>query len=445
MPPQKIAVTTGCSLNFWLKKQFQENFHAKNSPLDIDNKPLSISPLGLELIISSSTNSDSTNNSNNNSNNNRVAPPSLTQQLENLEKEITLRAQGFEHRPIHLLTLRDPSGSLDACDITKLIFILGQHFHLNHSGRRIYCLETQPRRLNDDYLALLKGLGFNRLQFSTKCLLPPNDKEDNLLHIRHVRERLKHLSRYQFSSANWDFHYSAEKPAEAYQQLDHLLTLKPARVQLIEDNTHGSVGTTSNTRINNIHTDTPHTNNANIFRDIFTTLRSQGYRTIGNDCFVLPQHPLAVAQQNHQLRTTVGGYNASNVADWIGLGPGLMSQLGNLYYRNHHCAKQRQEQLNNNRLPIAAGCILTHSEQVKRHALSQLNAYHQLDLNYFQSRYNLHIDTDKLNKCTPNVEYTPQTTDRQVTQTASKAVLTEQGILKLRQNQYAFSTAIIDE
>lgn len=352
--PASTETATGASHNYWLLQQFQPGFNPSDNPLAIQSQSYNISPLGLELAIQKPS-----------------AKNDLRQQIDLLEQEVSLRCQGLERRPVHLLTLRDESGALNSSEITELIFFLGHRFNLNHSGQRVYCLQTHPEFINADHLALLKGLGFNRLEFNTDCLIAKDDCNPTD-HIRQLRATLELLQEYDFPTPSWVFKYGGQDANLDLQQLDQLLTIKPARIQLVESIASSSA-----------------INSESAFEEIHLTLRNQGYRVVGNDCFVIPSHPIAKAKDHHQLRITVGGYNASNVCDWIGIGPGLYSQLNNLYYQNHTDNGTRQSKLANQTLPIAAGVTLSKPEQAYALAIGNLSAYHQIDLDYYNNRYNL--------------------------------------------------------
>lgn len=333
----------GASCNYCLRQALQKSPYSGDtlSP-PIKSSTLNISPLGIELAITPA-----------------ASECSLRQQIDLLEQEIVVRAINISRRPVHLLTLKDPSGSLSASDITELVFTLGKHFNLNHNGQRVYTLNSHPKSLDSNYLALLKGVGFNRIELNTDHLIATTPS-GQIEHFRALRKTLKQLPDYNFPLPSWDFHYGTVKPQQALEQLDYLLSLNPSRIQLRE--------------ITSVE------HNATLFTELFNSLLSQGYVCIGNDCFVEPEHPIAKAKVSHQLCTTFGGYNSCHVKDWVGLGPGLYSQIDNVYYRNHTDQHLRSQFLMNFQLPIANLLTLTPLQQRQYIASNTLNAYHQLNL-----------------------------------------------------------------
>lgn len=333
----------GASCNYCLRQALQKSPYSGDTlSSPVKSSTLNICPLGIELAITPST-----------------PKCSLRQQIDLLEQEMVVRAINISRRPVHLLTIKDPSGSLSASDITELVFTLGQHFNLNHSGQRVYTINTPPKSLDDNYLALLKGIGFNRIEFNTEYLIAP-DPRHQTEHLRALRGTLKQLSNYEFPLPSWDFYYGGETPRQELEQLDCLLSLQPPRIQLREI--------------------APAEHNATLFTELFNSLLSQGYVCIGNDCFVDPEHPIAKAKLSHQLCTTFGGYNSCNVKDWIGLGPGLCSQVDNLYYRNHTSSLLRHQLLTDFQLPIANSLTLTDRQQQQCSAANTINMYHCLDI-----------------------------------------------------------------
>lgn len=345
-PPLQLSPSLiGASCNYWLRQKLLTS-PCNNATLSPPTKSstLNISPLGIELAI---------------------IPPtpelSLRQQIDLLEQEMVVRAVNISRRPVHLVTLKDTCGVLSASEITELIFMLGQHFNLNHSGQRVYTVNTPPKSLDDNYLALLKGIGFNRIEFNTEYLIAPAPHHQTE-HLRALRGTLKQLSNYEFPQPSWDFYYGGKTPRQELEQLDCLLSLQPPRIQLRE--THEPQGA----------------NNSALFTELFHSLLSQNYSCIGNDCFVEFNHPIAKAQRLHQLHTTFGGYNSCNVKDWIGLGPGLCSQVDNLYYRNHTSSRLRHQLLTDFQLPIANSLTLTDRQQQQCSAANTINMYHSVDI-----------------------------------------------------------------
>lgn len=345
-PPASLPLSRpliGASCNYYLRQALQKSPY-RGDTLSPPIKPstLNISPLGIELAITPST-----------------PECSLRQQIDLLEQEMVVRAINISRRPVHLLTLKDPTGSLSASDITELVFTLGQHFNLNHSGQRVYTLNSHPSSLDSNYLALLKGIGFNRIELNTHHLIAATPC-GQIEHFRALRNILKQLPDYNFPLPSWDFHYGTVKPQQTLEQLDYLLSLNPPRIQLRE------VASAEH--------------NATVFSELFNSLLSQGYVCVGNDCFVEPEHPIAKAKLSHQLCTTFGGYNSCNVKDWVGLGPGLYSQIDNVYYHNHTTPHLRSQFLMNFQLPIANLLTLTPLQQRQYLASNTLSTYHQLNL-----------------------------------------------------------------
>ncbi len=58
------------------------------------------------------------------------------------------------------------------------------------------------------------------------------------------------------------------------------------------------------------------------------TLQQAGYQAIGMDHFAKPEDPLAVAQQQGQLRRNFQGYTVDHSDALLGLGVSAISQVG---------------------------------------------------------------------------------------------------------------------
>jgi oxygen-independent coproporphyrinogen-3 oxidase len=66
----------------------------------------------------------------------------------------------------------DTPNHLDNAEITELMHMLASPLHLLDKGYREYSIEVDPRTIDNDTIALLKGLGFNRVSLGIQDFDP---------------------------------------------------------------------------------------------------------------------------------------------------------------------------------------------------------------------------------------------------------------------------------
>lgn len=100
---------------------------------------------------------------------------------------------------------------------------------------------------------------------------------------------------------------------------------------------------------------------------------SAGYQQVGLDHFVLPQDPLALAQNEHTLHRNFQGYCPKALSGQVyALGITGISQLFNSYAQNAKSLPSYYATINQGQLPIAIGYQLTPQEQTARDIITDL-------------------------------------------------------------------------
>lgn len=350
-------------------KGFTPDFSADDYTAYIRKHPLDIAPLGLYINYSSSAAS---------------SQEGKRAQFDNLLIELNLQAQKFNRRPIGWILWRNVINQLSSAEITELMYIVSSKFRLNHSPQREYCAEIEISQVDTESIALLKGLGFNQLQCRFNAHPDAARFFSQQVQGGQIQERLDLTKDYGFEGLATQVVYGhAQQDLHQLRKLlDQLLSLSPTRIQLeylgdliAEKQAPAQpLASVSNSR--------------NQFMLLYNALRNDGYRVIGNDCFMRPSDKLANAQNHHRLRRTCFGYNASNVSDFLGFGPASFSQVGSVYTQNNPSIDGYQRALGQRQLPIQSGLKLDASGKRLRLVLDQLLCYHRLDIGYLESRYN---------------------------------------------------------
>ncbi len=284
--------------------------------------------------------------------------------LEGLLQELKAKAKYGAHKTVPWITWRIPHQLLDATEVTELLYFVGRSFQLDDRSNGFYCVSFNCQEVCPDRIALFKGLGFDALElvidqktsafFST---LPQAEQQSMLAPIAHLSED------YHFPFLNL--------------RLEHYIDNLPQRLRLCAQN-----GTRLPDKI---------TLGKNLdisfheFSTLYRGLRNMNYRVLGNDCFVRPQNPLAIAQNHHQLALCHEGFNSVNVRDIIGLGPANTTLLKGFYQQSPSLL---QDYFSHTAfLPVTSRT----PGAVENVILEELLCYHQIDLSYFTHRYQLAI------------------------------------------------------
>jgi len=316
--------------------------------------------------------------------------------------EIALRSPGLQRRPVTQLLWRNPFAHLSPAEVTEIMHHLANCFRLgsSHNSPTEHCAELHLKSVTEEHAALLKGLGFKQLllqvESGTQLLLSGSTT---------AQQQVQRLRDYGFQNIGIKIAYGFDYQTlhQLRGLLDLVFSLQPDRVLLTEvadvclwDDRCDALGRLAS-------------NPQSHFAMLYTALRNTGYRVLGNDCFVSPKDPLAKAQNEHRLRRTLGGYNATNAVDMLGLGPGACSQMGDSYYRNAINPSHYTQALQQLRPAFTHGLVLDQAGHLMRIAIDQLLCYHRLDTAYLQARYDIDLlplvdkalATDKLKNLPP--------------------------------------------
>lgn len=272
--------------------------------------------------------------------------------IDGILREIEQVAGIHQKRRVPWLNWSLPQNLLDSAEVTELMYHLGRRFQLGDVDNRHYNIVFRVDEVSESKAALFKGLGFNSLEVCVNAINPASSKQ-----IIKAKELTQ------------DFHFSLFGIHLSALQTESVTGLQ----QLFK----------AGCRPNSICLATlPRSKESgDDFKRVFTTLRDNGYRVLGNDCFIDSHHPLADAQNQHSVKLTSHGYNCQNVSDILGMGPGNYSSYGD---SRHYNPNEIQDYLSYN---FSERKIALFPSPSFKPIFDYLLCYHQLDLKYFQDRY----------------------------------------------------------
>ena len=212
--------------------------------------------------------------------------------LDALRKEISMQSTLHgKQRPVRQMHWGGGTPTfLDSAEITELMHDLASHFMLLDEGYREYSIEIDPRTVDHDQIALLKGLGFNRISLGIQDFDPLVQKSINRLQpYPMVRDLVREIRQHQFRSLSFDLIYGLPHQ-DVYTMdvtLDKVLQLRPDRIACY-NYAHLPDRFPSQRAIDRLSL--PSTEQKVVLQEMIAAkLAHNGYLHIGLDHYVLPQ------------------------------------------------------------------------------------------------------------------------------------------------------------
>ncbi len=302
--------------------------------------------------------------------------------LDHLHREIELQAQLHGgSKPVRQLHFGGGTPTfLDHAELTELWHLLASSFNLLDQGHREYSIEIDPRTTDANCIALLKGLGFNRISLGIQDFDPLVQRSVNRVQpYAMVKQLVEHIRRHDFRSLSFDLIYGLPHQDRFTMDatLDKVIDLQPDRIACY-NYAHLPDRFSSQRAIDRLTLPTPQTKLA-IQEHIAEKLCDGGYIHIGLDHYVRESDDLAHAQQQGRLQRNFQGYSIQMAEDLLGLGVSAISQMGDYYVQNERGLNEYYARLDRDELPIARGYHMNSEDKLRRHVIMELICNMYLD------------------------------------------------------------------
>lgn len=312
--------------------------------------------------------------------------------LNYLHKEIELRGKLHgKTRPITQLHWGGGTPTfLNAAEMTELMYALSRHFNLTDADSREYSIEIDPRTVSNETLALLKGLGFNRLSFGVQDFDPFVQHAINRTQSFTMVQRLVEAAKtYQFKSINFDLIYGLPNQSvnSLKETLRQVIELSPNRIAAY-NYAHLPNRFKAQKQIDR-HALPSAEEKLAMLSLINEKLSGSGYRFIGMDHFVKPDDELAIAQDKGYLQRNFQGYSTNLAHDLIGLGVSAISHIDHCFAQNDKNIEQYYTALHAEELPIARGIICNDEDELRSGVIMQLICNMHLDIDEYEKRHQI--------------------------------------------------------
>ena len=228
-------------------------------------------------------------------------------------------------------------------------------------------VEIDPVVTRREQLALLRGLGFNRLSMGVQDFDPAVQEAVNRVQtVDQTRALVDYARDIGFSSVNFDLIYGLPmQTTESWRRTLEVVTgMRPDRLSVF------SFAFVPDAK--------PHQKRLpvaqmatgpkklDLFRVAHDTFVDAGYRWIGMDHFALPDDELAQAQTKRILWRDFQGYTIQRAADTIAFGVTGIGSVAGAYTQSVKSLLQYQTALGKDELPTERGCWLTKDDERRR-------------------------------------------------------------------------------
>ena len=312
--------------------------------------------------------------------------------LDQLIHEIEMQGSLFEkNRPVVQLHWGGGTPTFFShSEMTELMYHTGRNFNLLDHDQGEHSIEIDPRDANLDTLSLIHGLGFNRISLGVQDFDEKVQKAVNRVQPFSMVEKVVLGSRnLGFQSINMDLIYGLpfQTPQTYRNTIEQVIQLQPDRISLFN---YAHLPHRFKTQ-RQIKDETLPTANEKleILCDSANTLINAGYLYIGMDHFAKQDDSLAIAQQQEQLQRNFQGYSTAREADLIGMGVSAISHIDNTYSQNFKSAKQYEESLLGNQLPVERGYTLNSDDLIRQNVINQLTCHNHIDIPQTEKHYGI--------------------------------------------------------
>lgn len=312
--------------------------------------------------------------------------------LDNLCQEIAMQGALFDkQRKVNQLHWGGGTPTfLSYEQMKRLMDTTRAHFNLLDDDSGEYSIEVDPRETNDQTIAQLRQLGFNRISLGLQDFDPAVQKAVNRLQSKEQTFAVLEAARKEgFRSTNIDLIYGLPLQTEQTfaNTLDQVLTYAPDRFSIF-NYAHMPSRFKTQRQINEADLPTP-TVKLEILQMVGKRLTDAGYVYIGMDHFAKPDDELAVAQREGKLYRNFQGYSTHSDCDLVGLGVTSIGRVGDAYMQNYKELDEYDAAIKQGKLPVFRGVDLDEDDKLRRAVITQLICHFDLNFGKIEKAFNI--------------------------------------------------------
>jgi oxygen-independent coproporphyrinogen-3 oxidase len=312
--------------------------------------------------------------------------------LQRVYKEIAMQSRLFDsNRPVDQLHWGGGTPTFISHDeMRELMRVTGEHFALRDDDSGEYSIEIDPREVQEDTLALLRELGFNRLSLGVQDFDSKVQKAVNRIQSEEKTFWVLNTAReLGYKSISVDLIYGLPfQTVESFSTtVDKIIAASPDRLSVF-NYAHLPAMFKPQRRINETDLPLPAEKLA-ILRTTMEKLNQSGYEFIGMDHFAKPDDELAIAQANGTLYRNFQGYSTHADCDLVAMGITSIGKVGDTYAQNVKTLEEYYERLDAGRLAVFRGIELDADDVLRREVITQLICHFKLNFDAIEKRFGI--------------------------------------------------------
>ena len=283
---------------------------------------------------------------------------------------------------------------LNDAELTQLMHLIARHYQLTDSPDREYSIEIDPRTVSKETIALLRGLGFNRLSLGIQDFDPLVQKSINRVQpYQMVADLTNSIREHGFRSLSFDLIYGLPHQSEQSFRttLAKVIELSPDRIACY-NYAHLPNRFPSQRAIDRLTLPSA-AQRLRLQRLIDNTLENSGYVLIGLDHYVKQTDELALAHKEGRLQRNFQGYSLKSAEDMMGIGHSAISQIGDMIVQNARALDDYLKKTQAHEPPISRGLQLTQDDLLRRDIIMDICCKLEFSLADICERYQCHAET----------------------------------------------------
>ena len=313
-----------------------------------------------------------------------------TPYLENLHKEIRYQGAMFDDDRI-VEQLHWGGGTptfISHQQIYDLMGVTRENFNLCDDGTEEYSIEIDPREIEEDTIAVLRRVGFNRISFGVQDFNPEVQKAVNRIQsYEETKDVIKTARENNFHTISIDLIYGLPLQTESSfsETLEKVIALSPERISVYN---YAHLPHLFKTQTKIREEDIPSADEKlRILQQAIRLLTAAGYVYIGMDHFSKADDELAVAQRNGSLYRNFQGYSTHASCDVVGMGITSISKIGDCYSQNVKTLDEYDEIISRGDIPVFRGYMLDFDDLLRREIIAKLICHFRLDISQIEDMY----------------------------------------------------------
>ena len=295
--------------------------------------------------------------------------------LQHLQKEIEMQGKLFD-RDRQVIQLHFGGGTptyYDDSQLGQIVEQLSANFLLSRSDSREFSIEIDPRTVDEDRVAHLADIGFNRVSMGIQDFDPAVQKAVNRVQDEAKTLRLIEAARESgFNSVSVDLIYGLPlQTAKSFEKtIDSVLTVRPDRLS-VYNYAHLPHLFRAQRMISSEEVPAPEVR-LQLLASTISKLVDAGYVYIGMDHFALPDDELSIAMEEGTLQRNFQGYSTCRETDLVGMGVSAIGKVGNSFVQNLKDIRDWQAVIESNDLPVWRGLSLSGEDRLRRGVISAI-------------------------------------------------------------------------